>query len=184
MFTGSIAIMIALDAYTPHYGWALLLIPLGVGCGLLLISLNFSIQALVSDIDGAYAAGMYTFARTLGMCLGVTVGGTTLHNFLKTQLEVAGLNGNVAEDSEGFILVLNSHSNAPDVEAIARDAYAAAFRNVFEVLVGISVLGTLVSLVVRHSNMDRTFNSEHVFEDKKVDTPMEEKEQSKDLLNV
>ena len=171
IFIASVAILIALDESTPHYGWALLFLPLGIGCGLLLISLNFCIQALVNERDGAYAAGMYTFARTLGMCLGVAICGTALHNFLGTQLQKAQLDKSIADDAEGFIVVLGQ-LGSPAFQSAVRSVYAAAFRNIFEVLTGISVLGGLASLFVRHSSLDRVLDSEHVLQAEKVEKPL------------
>jgi MFS family permease len=162
----STAIMIALDASTPTYGWVLLFVPLGVGHGLLLISLNFSIQALAKERDGAYAAGMYTFARTFGMCLGVSIGGTVLHNTLLRHLREAQLDENIAHNAEGYIFNLNDPRQGILRESDIRVAYAAAFRNVFEVLTAIAVLGGLFSLLIKHASLDRALESEHVFEKK------------------
>ena len=44
------------------------------------MSLNFSIQAI------AYAAAMYTFTRTFGICIGVAVGGSVFQNELQNIL--------------------------------------------------------------------------------------------------
>jgi MFS family permease len=162
----STAIMIALDASTPTYGWVLLFIPVGVGHGLLLISLNFSIQALAKERDGAYAAGMYTFARTFGMCLGVSIGGTVLHNTLLRRFREVRLDEDIAHNAEAYIFILNDPRQHILRESDIRAAYAVAFRNVFEVLTAIAVLGGLVSLLVKHASLDRALQSEHVFEKK------------------
>ena len=75
----------------------------------------------MSDSDGPYAAGLYTFARTLGLCLGVAIGGTALHNFLKVQLREANLDENLANNAEAFILVLNSLSGLNQIRAGSRN---------------------------------------------------------------
>lgn len=166
IIVASSAVMIALDASTPTYGWVLLFVPVGLGHGLVLISLNFSIQALAKERDGAYAAGMYTFARTFGMCLGVAVGGTVLHNTLLRHLRDAGLDENIAHNAEGFIFTLNDPNQLILGKNDIRAAYASAFRNVFEVLTAIAILGGLLSLLITQVTLDRALESEHVFEDK------------------
>ncbi|KAJ4378188.1 hypothetical protein N0V83_001022 [Neocucurbitaria cava] len=164
IIVASSAVMIALDASTPTYGWVLLFVPVGLGHGLVLISLNFSIQALAKERDGAYAAGMYTFARTFGMCLGVAVGGTVLHNTLLRHLRDAGLDENIAHNAEGFIFTLNDPNQHIVGESDIRAAYASAFRNVFEVLTAIAILGGLLSLLITQVTLDRALESDHVFE--------------------
>jgi MFS family permease len=166
----STATMITLDASTPTYGWVLLFIPLGIGHGLVLISLNFSIQALAKERDGAYAAGMYTFARTFGMCLGVAVAGTLLHNTLLQHLRDAHLDEGIAHSAEAFIFTLNALNQHVPRESEIRTAYAGAFRNIFEVLTGVAVLGGLLSLLIEQVTLDRALESEHVFDAKVVKT--------------
>lgn len=161
---GSTAIMIAFDTSTPTYGWILLFIPLGIGHGLVLISLNFSTQALAKERDGAYAAGMYIFTRTLGMCIGVAVGGTVLHNTLLRHLRNAGLPESIAHNAESFIVTLNDNDQSVLRRNDIRDAYAEAFRNVFEVLTAISVLAAGLSVFIKQVSMDRALESEHVHE--------------------
>jgi len=158
----STALLIILSAKTPTYGWALLFIPIGLGHGLVLMSLNFGIQAMARERDGAYAAAMYTFLRTFGMCLGVAIGGTVFQNMLRTHLRNAGLNEDIARDAEAFITVLK-HMDATrfPVEQY-RQAYAASLRNVFEVLTGIAALGGVMSAFISHADMDRALDSEHV----------------------
>jgi MFS family permease len=160
--TIGIALMIVLDSVTPTYGWVLLVIPLGIGHGFLLISLNFGIQALAKERDGAYAAGLYVFARSFGSCLGVTLVGTILHNRLLQHVHDLRLPEIVAKGAEEYVVLLNSGNLDPAFEAMVRKAYGLAFRSVFEVLTGLSALAGLISLAIREENMDRKLESEHV----------------------
>ncbi|KAF2267505.1 MFS general substrate transporter [Lojkania enalia] len=158
----STALLIILSASTPTYGWVLLFIPIGLGHGLVLMSLNFGIQALARERDGAYAAAMYTFLRTFGMCLGVAIGGTVFQNRLAAHLRNGRLDEGIARDAEAFITVLKDMDrNTFPVERY-REAYAAALRNVFEVLTGIAALGGGMSIFISHASMDRALDSEHV----------------------
>lgn len=158
----STALLIILSDTTPTYGWILLFLTIGPSHGLVLTSLNFALQALAKERDGAYAAAMYTFMRTFGMCLGVAIGGVVVQNRLLVHLGARGLDEGVAKEAEAFILVMNERLEGP-VLNLYREAYAEAFRNLFEVLLGIAVLAGGTSAFIKHASMDRELDSEHVF---------------------
>ncbi|KAL5392877.1 hypothetical protein DPSP01_000572 [Paraphaeosphaeria sporulosa] len=160
----STGLLIILSSSTPTYGWILLFLTIGPSHGLVLTSLNFALQALATERDGAYAAAMYTFMRTFGMCLGVAFGGTVFQNRMLVHLAAKGLDQRVAKDAEAFILVLNSMPDSAET-ASYRVAYAEAFRNLFEVLLGVAVLAGVASAFVKHASMDRVLDSEHVFKE-------------------
>jgi len=160
----STALLIILSASTPTYGWILLFLTIGPSHGLVLTSLNFALQALAQERDSAYAAAMYTFMRTFGMCLGVAIGGVVVQNRLLVHLAARGLEENVAKEAEAFIVVMNSMADGSLLSAY-RVAYAEAFRNLFEVMLGISVLAGFASVFIKHATMDRVLDSEHVFDE-------------------
>src|SRR2546423_13929193 len=56
------------------------------GSGVVLISVNFGIQAIVKTEDCGRATSMYAFIRTLGMTIGVAVGGTVFQNLMTQKL--------------------------------------------------------------------------------------------------
>ena len=129
--------------------WALSLIAVGVGHGITLSSLNSCVQVLADPKDTSYAFAMYAFVRTIGMCVGVPVGGTIYSNRLKSHAHTLGLPAEIGENMVGAIDVFkNMTVTAEQVEAF-KLAYARAFRNVAEVLTGVAVLGLIVSVFVR-----------------------------------
>ena len=160
----STGLLIILSDSTPTYGWILIFLTIGPSHGLVLTSLNFALQALAAERDGAYAAAMYTFMRTFGMCLGVAIGGTVFQNRLLAHLGARGLDEHVAKDAEAFILVMNAKPGEMGMDAY-RGAYVEAFRNLFQVLLGIAVLAGLLSVFVKHASMDRALDSEHVLDE-------------------
>ncbi|KAF1979111.1 MFS general substrate transporter [Bimuria novae-zelandiae CBS 107.79] len=160
----STALLIVLSDTTPTYAWILVFLTIGPSHGLVLTSLNFSLQALAKERDGAYAAAMYTFMRSFGMCLGVAVGGTVFTNRLVVHLAARGLDERVARDAEAFIVVMNDAPNSA-AWAAYRGAYAEAFRNLFEVLLGVAVVAGAVSVAIKHASMDRALDSEHMFDE-------------------
>ena len=75
------------DQHTPAAVWASILCILGLGLGMSLSSVNFATQASVTDTrDSGRAAAMYAFMRTLGMTIGVGLGGTIFQNLMKRRL--------------------------------------------------------------------------------------------------
>lgn len=80
----------------------------GIGHGLILMSLNFAIQAMAEARNVAYADAMYTFFRTFGMSVGVAIGGTVFQNMLQVYLADQGLPQAVAYDTEDFVTVVKT----------------------------------------------------------------------------
>jgi MFS family permease len=146
----------------------------GLGQGLLLSSLNFTVQAIASTQDVAYAAALYAFLRGVGLCLGVAIGGTIFQNFLSRYLAQAGLPTAIAGDAEGFIATLKSLQESKYKEDLLH-AFSRAFVGLFAILSGISTLGGFVSLAVRKHGMDKPMDSEHVLQQKGTEASQSDK---------
>lgn len=134
---------------------------LGLGLGMILSSVNFATQAsIVHTADSGRAAAMYAFMRTLGMTLGVAVGGTIFQNLMAEKLRALGLDSSIAVNAEGFVRATLSHlpPDAP-LRVAALKAYAHGFRGVFIGETAISGFALLASLAVRHYSMDRILES-------------------------
>ncbi|KAF2025132.1 putative efflux pump antibiotic resistance protein [Setomelanomma holmii] len=150
-----------------RYRWA---IWSDLAMGLVLMSLNFALQALAKEHDGAYAAAMYTFMRTFRMSLGVAIGGVVVRNRLLVHLAAQSLDEHVAKKAEAFIVVLNSMPDGPIVSAY-RAAYTEAFRNLFKVLLAAIAVSTgIASALIKHASMDRALDSEHVLDEQRKDS--------------
>ncbi|GMG02229.1 unnamed protein product [Aspergillus oryzae] len=141
--------LISWDTSTTTVQWVFNLIAVGVGQGITLSSLNSCVQVLADPKDTSHAFAMYAFIRTVGMCVGVPVGGTIFSNRLKYHAHNLGLPDAIGRNVEGGIEVFkNMTATAEQVEAF-KLAYARAFRNVAEVLTGLAVLGLIISMFVR-----------------------------------
>lgn len=127
-------LLILLDVQTATYARVLIFLVVGLGQGLLLSSLNFTIQAIVPVEDVSYGTALYAFFRGFGMCLGVAIGGTAFQNQLSNQLTSAGLPASIAENAEGDISTLNQLPSSSDWKAQVLDAYTSAFHILFIVL--------------------------------------------------
>lgn len=156
-------LLILMDDSIATWRWVLTLMTCGFGHGLLLQALTFVPQT--KDTDESYAATMYNFSRTFGMAFGVAIGGTMFQNRLKQHLASAGLDVTIASNADQYVAVLNTMTDQALRDVISA-AYAASFKNVFELGLAIAVLGALVSLLIRKSVFDRKHVTEHVLEEK------------------
>lgn len=152
-----------LDVATPTAVWAAALAVLGVGNGMVLTGVNVATQAVAAPRDSGAAAACYAAARTLGMAVGVAVGGTTFQNAMAARLRAEGLPAAIARNAEAFAARrLPRLAPADPLRAAALDAYVQGFRAVFWVLTGAAVAGFLVSLLIRHHSMDKALESDFV----------------------
>ena len=156
-----------MDDSIATWRWVLILLTVGFGHGLLLQALTFVPQTMARDTDESYAATMYNFSRTIGMALGVAIGGTMFQNRLKSHLAAAGLDITIASNAEQYVAVLNTMADQPLRQRILA-AYASGFQNVFELALALTILGALVSLLIRKSVFDRKHVTEHVLEGKRT----------------
>lgn len=155
-------LLILFNSHTKPSTWAPIFVVIGIGHGLLLSGMVIGAQAIADTRDMAYAAAMYSFARTFGYCVGVAIGGTVFSNELPKKLAEAGLPSSIATDAASYVVQLGGASLAPEFRASVAGAYAQALRTVFEVLTGISVCGGIISLAITHHTMDVPLDSEHV----------------------
>ncbi|KAK3312811.1 major facilitator superfamily domain-containing protein [Apodospora peruviana] len=99
----SCGLLVLFDQNTKTVIWAVILAVFGIGHGMLLTSINVGIQAISNVEDAGRAAAMYAFMRTLGMSIGVAIGGTVFQNLMSKKLEELGLPDEISHNSEGFV---------------------------------------------------------------------------------
>ncbi|KAJ5081198.1 major facilitator superfamily domain-containing protein [Penicillium angulare] len=166
LITLAIGLMVLMDQYMPAHHWAFIFLALGVGHGLVLTSLNFAIQALAVNSRDGTAAGMYTFCRSLGMCIGVAVAGTFFQNRLRSHLTDRHLDASVANNAPGFALKLRE----PGWNSVEKQSYILAFTRSFKDLwlffMAVSALSLAMSLLIQHATLDRTLDSEHTIKNR------------------
>ncbi|VBB80906.1 Putative transporter [Podospora comata] len=133
-----------------------------IGQGLLLSALNVATQTMAKTVDVAYAVTMFMFMRTLGMCLGVALGGTTFQNVLLRALEERKVADAlvIAVDAESFVARLHAMQSGPTKDAIL-ESYVKGFHGVFSLLVALSASCLLASFFMKHHTLDRKLDSEH-----------------------
>lgn len=148
-------LMVRLDLATPYAVVAVTLAVFGIGSGMVLTSVNVGTQAISKVEDCAMAASMYGFFRSLGMPLGVSVGGTVFQNAMQSKLASHGLPGAIAHDSERYIYVLRSMAADDPRRMLVLDAYMHGFRGVFILMTCVAASALAVSLFIRRFAMDK-----------------------------
>lgn len=161
--TIGVGVLILLDSATPTVAYVFMFICAGVGLGLLFNSLSAATQAISPTKDVAYAASMFAFMRSLGLCLGVSIGGTIFQNFLSHRLEHYGLSTDLARNAERYVATLRT--DHPSEKELKQDIINWAFRKLFATLCGISGLGLGISLLIGKYSLDKELDSEHVVQD-------------------
>lgn len=157
------------DARTPTAAWAASLVVLGLGHGAVLNAQNFAAQAISPPGREAAAASAYAFMRHFGTALGVGVGGSAFQNVMAARLRALGVPGAAAwaANAEGWLPRLRAMGpGEPGADVL--DGYVAGLRGVFRVYLAVSGVALLVSLLVRHYDMNKDLSSEHELEQNKV----------------
>lgn len=150
--------------------WAVLLSLFGLGMGMILSSVNVSVQAIVDAEDAGAAAAAYAFMRSVGMTLGVAIGGTVFQNLLMNRLVDLGLNTSeatdVARNSEAFVAQLEAMAPDDPTRRLIVEGYVSGFRGVWIVMCAVCGAGLLVSAFIKKGNLDQLLPSDH----RKVET--------------
>ncbi|CAD0084135.1 unnamed protein product [Aureobasidium vineae] len=122
-----------------------------------------AVQAVSPTKDIAYASSMFAFMRSLGLCLGVSIGGTIFQNLLSRRLEYYGLSTELANNAEVYVALIRSSPLSPE-KILLKDVMSWAFQRLFAALSSISGLGLVVSVLVGKCSLDKDLDSQHIIE--------------------
>jgi len=159
--TLGIGTLVLLDQDTSTVAYVFMFVCAGIGLGLLMNSLSAAVQAISPTKDVAYASSMFAFMRSLGLCLGVSIGGTIFQNFLRQRLEHYGLSTELAENAEVYVSLLRSTPSSPH-KILLKEIINWAFRMLFATLCGICGLGLTISVLIGKYSLDKELDSQHV----------------------
>ena len=129
---------------------------------MVLSSVNIAIQAISRSEDCGRAAAMYAFMRTLGMSIGVAVGGTVFQNVMSNRLRDYGLSVEIAREAEAIVPQVAALPPTEPVRAHVLDCYVQGFHGVFWVMTGIAAFGMLAGFCIKSHSMDKTLESQFV----------------------
>jgi MFS family permease len=154
--------LILWDAETSPTVINAVLVILGLGNGLSLSSLYTAIQAAVDERDAPSAASMYSSVRSIGMALGVPIGGSAFQNLMKEKLRQEHLPTSIASHAESDLDIFKALPDTSPFRNSVTQAYVAGCRGVFEIMTGVSVLGLILCLLIKDYPIDRRAEDIHV----------------------
>ena len=175
VLTAGCGMTLLYDRGTSVAVWAVSLVVLGLGHGAILNAQNFASQAICDGGDEGAAAAMYGFMRHFGTALGVGIGGSTFQNVMSLKLRWENLPQAIADDAEGFIAQLHAMPDADPSKATIYDAYVFGFRGVFLVYLAASAAAFLLSLLIRHHDMNKEIETEQRLEDNRLSRMVDER---------
>jgi len=153
--------MIIWDQNTPKAGWAITMVFVGIGHGLVLNAQNFATQAIALPKDEAAAAAMYAFLRALGMALGVGIGGSVFENVMIAKLTEYGLPIEIARNAEAYIKTLWETPHDSLLHQQVLESYVFGLRGTFSLFCGIAGLAGIASCFIGHFDLNKELDSEH-----------------------
>ncbi|KAI5202056.1 putative efflux pump antibiotic resistance protein [Aureobasidium subglaciale] len=159
--TLGIGILTLLHPSTSTVEYVFMFICAGIGLGLLMNSLSAAVQAISPTKDIAYASSMFAFMRSLGLCLGVSIGVTIFQNLLSRRLRHFGLSIELAENVEVYVALLRS-APASAEKTLMKDMINWAFQRLFAIICGISGLGMAISVLIGSYSLDKELDSQYV----------------------
>ncbi|KAJ5339530.1 Major facilitator superfamily domain general substrate transporter [Penicillium brevicompactum] len=146
---------ILLDNDTPTIAWVLLLFTAGLGHGLLLSSYNVRVQNAPVDEDAllsTYPTTMSFYARAWGWAFAIPVGGAVFLNILGDGLLDVAESRALVSSANGFIILMKDVNLDDQQREVITAVSVAAFRALWEVITGISVLGGISSAFLWRNN--------------------------------
>lgn len=155
-------LLIYLDQHKPIVTHVFIVLVTGIGHGFLLGSLEAATNAIAKAEKITHALSMYYFMRSIGLCIGVAVGGTVFSNVFLRALRDRGVPNakELAANSEALAHTIKSMEKGPEKTLIIV-SYVEGFHGVFYLLVALAGLATILAFFVKHHNMDQKLVSEH-----------------------
>jgi MFS family permease len=170
-------LLCVIDVDTSVPAWIFLMLPAGMGLGILFPSLAFAIQASARPGHMAIAVAMFSFFRAFGQAIGVAVGGVVFQNQMYKNLlrypELAANASAYSKDAAGLVQVVRAMSDG--VEKLhLKEAYTDSLRIVWAVCCALIGVAGLLSLLTEKYDLNRAIDSEQTVREKRKSGPKSE----------
>lgn len=157
--TIGLGVMILLDVNTSVAQWFFITFTTGIGLGLLYTSLTIMNQAAApSDKLNSLVISLFIFAKCLGQCLGVAMGGSIFQNQMRHNLANTVTLADKAEeysrDASGIVATLR-HMPPSQSKTELIQAYADSLKIVWIVFCALCGICTLASVFIKYVSLDR-----------------------------
>ena len=154
--TGSFMV---LDSKTSLEGMIFILFVGGLGQGVLFSAHQTATQASCAARSATHAITLFSFLRSFGFCLGVSLGGTIFRNMLRRELILENMPLSIAAHAEEYALSFRASASAAEQQAVMI-IYRRALHHFFATMVGVSGLGLLLSICMKECSLDVDFETQ------------------------
>ena len=144
----------------PTAQWAITIVVLGIGHGLVLNALNFAIQAMAQPGGEAKAAANYIFYRSFGMALGVGIGGSAFQNIMQIQLDHYDLAPTTARNAEVIMTEVWSNPQNEETRQIL-ESYLYGLRGVYSLFCAAAGFALLLSFMISRGDINKQLITSH-----------------------
>ena len=163
-----------IDVDTTVPAWIFLMLPAGMGLGILFPSLAFAIQASARPGHMAIAVAMFSFFRAFGQGIGVAVGGVIFQNQMyKNLLRYPKLAANASafsKDAAGLVQIVKAMADGAEKQHL-KEAYTDSLRIVWAVCCALIGAAGLLSLLTEKYDLNQAIDSEQTVRERKKSTP-------------
>ncbi|KAK0191701.1 iron permease [Armillaria mellea] len=132
----------------------------GAGFGVVFSSLYFPVLAPLPISSNALALAFYSFLRVFAQIWGITIGGTILQNQLIKKLPQQLLTQFSSQGDVVFDVIPLLQELEEPLLGEVRAAFASSLQRIWQVMAGISGVGLLVSLFMRHVSLHTSVDSD------------------------
>ncbi|PGH03017.1 hypothetical protein GX51_04335 [Blastomyces parvus] len=159
-----------LEVNTSIAAWIFILLPAGIGMGLLFPALGFAIQASARPGYMAIAVAMFSFFRAFGQAIGVAVGGVIFQNEMRKNLlrypEYAATAATLSKDAAGLVQVVLAMEDGPEKQHL-KEAYTDSLRIVWAVCCALIGVAGLLSMLTESYSLTMVIDSDQTIREKK-----------------
>lgn len=165
--TLGLGLMCVMKVSTSVPAWIFLMLPAGLGMGILFPSLAFAIQASAPPGSMSIAVAMFSFFRAFGQAIGVAIGGVIFQNEMHGNLlrypSLAPMATAYSRDAAGLVRVVRAMADGGEegrVKMELKEAYTDSLRTVWAVCCAIVGVAGLISLLTEKYTLNREIESE------------------------
>ncbi|PGH26776.1 hypothetical protein AJ80_01541 [Polytolypa hystricis UAMH7299] len=189
--TLGMGLFLILDVNTSVVAWIFLMLPAGLGLGILFPALGFAIQASALKGHMAISVAMFSFFRAFGQSIGVAIGGVIFQNQMRRNLlkypEFAAQAAAMSKDAAGLVQIVRAMADG-DEKMHLKEAYTDSLRIVWAVCCALLGVAGLLSLFTKAYDLNQALDSDQTVKEKKKSTTAlveegAEKEKEKTLLS-
>ncbi|KAM5451832.1 hypothetical protein MaudCBS49596_003660 [Microsporum audouinii] len=161
-----------LKVTTSVAGWIFLMLPAGVGLGMLFPGLGFAIQASALKGHMSMAVAMFSFFRAFGQAIGVAIGGVIFQNRMVAKLQkypefsAPGIAEALSKDAAVLVQAVRAMPDGPQ-KIHLKEAFTGSLRFVWIVCCVLMAIGGLLSLWTASYDLNQGIDSEQTLVEKK-----------------